>query len=123
MDRSLTLVLVDGHDQIRSALATGLRRFASVRLLAAVGEVESAVPVIETKRPQVVLFEPKTMHRPVQRSLPVLLATACPVVIWTSSLVDGEADMLLRSGATAVLLKEVRLAHLVHGLEAALGLQ
>ena len=120
VDQPLTLVLVEGHEQIRFALATRMARLPHVRLLAAVGDVESAVPVIAALRPDVVLFEPKTMRRHAVTALQALRATECPVVIWTASLVDGEADMLRSNGATAVLLKEASVADLVQGLQDAL---
>jgi hypothetical protein len=40
--RPLTLVMVDGHDRVRTALAERLQRLPRVRVLAAVGEVGSA---------------------------------------------------------------------------------
>ena len=119
MERPLTLVLVEGHAAIRAALAYRLQRQTSVRLLAAVADIPAALAVIAALCPDLVLFEPKTTARHAVSALAALLATGCPVVVWTSSLTVGEEMLLLRTGATAVLLKGVPLQALVHELRRA----
>lgn len=113
MAQPLTLILVEGHDALRSALAARLAGMPNICLLAAVGDIPAALAAIAAERPDLVLFEPKTMRQAAATALPALLATGCPVIVWTSSLVEGEEAMLLRYGAHAVLLKEPSLEPLM----------
>ena len=117
----MTVLIVDGHERARSALVQRLQRMQGVTVLAAVGDEGTAVRLIRELAPDVVLLEPKTMAGNPGVALRWLAGTGRPVVIWTSSLVDGEAEALKRDGAAAVLLKDTNLPGLLRALETAIA--
>ncbi len=110
------LLIVDEHAQVRQAIAQRLRRLPGAIILGAVSDVATAVPLVRTLRPDVVLFEPKTSDGRRRHGLEPLLNAGSPVVVWTSSLEDDEADGYLRAGASAVLLKNTNMPELIRTL-------
>jgi DNA-binding NarL/FixJ family response regulator len=121
--RPLTLVIVDGHDGARAALAARLQRMPGVRVLAAVGELEIAGQLVGNLLPDAVLLEPRTVHGDPVAALRRLVGTGLPIVIVTSSLVSGEAEAFVRAGASAVLVKDSDLPGLLWSIEAAITAQ
>lgn len=107
------LVIVDGHERARLALAQRLQRIPGARVLAAVGDVRDAARLIEEQAPDLVLYEPRTVREDPLAALQLLRHAGRPVVVWTSSLMPGEAEAFLHAGASAVLLKESNLTHLI----------
>jgi DNA-binding NarL/FixJ family response regulator len=61
MEGPLTLLIVDGHEHVRQALAQRLERLPGVTVLAAVADVRSAAPLIKKLAPDLVLCEPRTL--------------------------------------------------------------
>jgi len=116
MATALHLLIVDEHAQVRLALSERLRRLPGTVVLGAVPDVASAVPLVHTLQPDIVLFEPKSAGHSQQEGLKPLLAAGRPVVVWTSWLGDDDVDTFLRAGARAVLLKDTNIAGLVSRL-------
>jgi DNA-binding NarL/FixJ family response regulator len=114
----LTLVIVDGHERARSALVRRLQRMPNVRVLAAVDDVGLAVTLIGELGPDVVLLEPKTVEERSPTAVSRLADTGRPIVVLTSSLVEGEAKNLIKAGASAVLLKDTDFQGLIHIISA-----
>jgi DNA-binding NarL/FixJ family response regulator len=116
MAMPLRLLIVDGHDRVRAALAQRLQRTPGVVVVGAAAEVSAAVQLSRTVAPDVVLYEPKTIQGNPMVGLQQLLVAGHPVVVWTSLLLHGEADAFLRAGAAAVLLKDTNLTLLLAAL-------
>jgi DNA-binding NarL/FixJ family response regulator len=121
--RPLTLVIVDGHDGARMALAARLQRTPGVQVLAAVGQLDTAGQVVGDLVPDAVLLEPRTVDGNPVAALRRLVSTGLPIVIVTSSLVSGEAEAFVRAGAAAVLVKGSDLPGLLWSIEAAITAQ
>lgn len=109
----LRIVLVDDHARVRGALLDRLRHMPDVLVLAAVGDVESAVEHLSHLKADLVLFEPRTVLPNESSSLRLLVTAGVPVVVWTASLTEDEAESYVHAGAVAVLLKDANVAHLV----------
>jgi DNA-binding NarL/FixJ family response regulator len=121
--RPLTLVIVDGHDGARAALAARLQRTPGVQVLAAVGELDWAGQLVGDLAPDAVLLEPRTVDGDPVAALRRLVGTGLPIVIVTSSLVSGEAEAFVRAGAAAVLVKDSDLPGLLWRIDAAITAQ
>ena len=119
----LTLVIVDGHDRARTALAERLQRLAGVLVLAAVGEIGLAIEVVGRLKPDVVLLEPRTGDSSPLATLWRLVGIGPPVVILTSSLAEGEAEGFMRAGAYAALVKDTDVLGLLRRIRLAIGAQ
>jgi DNA-binding NarL/FixJ family response regulator len=119
----LTIVIVDGHDRARSALAARLARLPEVRVLTAVGEIGPAIEAVGYLRPDVVLLEPRTGDGTPVATLWRFVGMNSPVVILTSSLVEGEAEGYMRTGAYAALLKDSDVLGLLRRIRVAIGVQ
>jgi DNA-binding NarL/FixJ family response regulator len=118
LNATLKLLIVEGHDRVRAALAQRLHRTPGLHVLAAVADVPSALSLLEERALDLVLCDPHTLAGDRRRAIRALAATGCPIVVWTSSLVDGEAAMLRAAGAAAVLLKDLDLTHLLRTIRA-----
>lgn len=115
---TLRIVLVDGHDRVRTALVNRLQHVPDAIVLAAVSDVSSAVEQLAYIKADLILFEPRTVLRTEPPPLRSLVATGVPVVIWTSSLNEDEVESYMHAGAVAVLLKDANVPHLVATLAA-----
>jgi DNA-binding NarL/FixJ family response regulator len=113
LSTQLKLLVVEGHAQVRAALTERLHRTPGLRVLAAVGDVPAALFLLQERALDLVLCEPRTMAADPRTAVATLAAAGRPVVVWTSSLVEGEAALLRAAGAAAVLLKDLDLTHLV----------
>jgi DNA-binding NarL/FixJ family response regulator len=113
MTDTLRIVLVDDHDRVRSALLDRLQHVPGVLVLAAVGDVPSAIHHLTYLKADLVLFEPRTVPSSDSLPLPSLVASGVPVVVWTSSLTGDEAESYIQAGAAAVLLKDANIPRLV----------
>jgi DNA-binding NarL/FixJ family response regulator len=118
LNATLKLLIVEGHDRVRAALAQRLHRTPGLHVLAAVGDVPSALSLLEEWALDLVLCDPHTLTGDRRRAIRTLAATGRPIVVWTSSLVEGEAAMLRGAGAAAVLLKDLDLTQLLHTIQA-----
>jgi DNA-binding NarL/FixJ family response regulator len=89
-----------------------------VRVLAAVDDVGLAVSLIGELTPDAVLLEPKTVEERSPTAVSRLTGAGHPVVVITSSLVEGEAKHLADAGASAVLLKDTDFPRLIQTIRA-----
>lgn len=112
----MRLLIVDGHAQVRAALARRLHRRQDATVLAAVGNVTAGARLVAELIPDVVLCEPRTMGVDPVAAVRRLVAAGAPVAVWTSSLVQGEAEAFRRAGAAATLLKDTNLSGLIAAL-------
>jgi DNA-binding NarL/FixJ family response regulator len=107
------LLIVEDHEQVRTALVRRLGRMQEVRVLAAAANARAAVRLIEELRPDVVLCEPRAAGDDPLAGLRRLAAVGAPVVVWTCSLLPGERESFMQAGAAAVLVKDTHLTSLV----------
>lgn len=105
MSDELTLLLVDGHQSVREALAQRLQRVANVRAVVAVTNAALAADLVCTIAPDVIIYDPRTVPDHNDRSLQRLRQCGVPLVILTSSVRDDEAAHFRQQGAAAVFLK------------------
>lgn len=121
MAAPLRLVIVEGHEKVRVALEQSLGRLCGVVLLAAVADPRHAEGLIAQFAPDAVLYEPKAARDDPLAALRRVVAAGAPVLIWTSSLLPGEADAYRRCGACAVLLKDGDLPGLLRAITQVVG--
>lgn len=111
-----TLLIVDGHAGVREALARRLAQLSPMRVIAA-ADLDGAQWALVRHAPAAIVYDPKTVQGNAPRVLAQLVATGVPIVVLTSSLLEGEAAMLRREGAAAVLLKGVGMTTLLAAIE------
>lgn len=112
-----TILLLDGHDGVRSALAARLRHIAGVRSVAATGDLADALTLVHTTPPDAVIYDPHTVDGNADEAITRLGTGGCPVIVLTSSLVGDEAAALTRAGAAALLLKGSNVTRLLREIE------
>jgi DNA-binding NarL/FixJ family response regulator len=116
MNKPLRVLLVDGHRGVRVALCERLRHVSRAVDVVASDGLAAAMNLLGELVPDVVVCDPRTVHQGAD-AVRQLGSGGCPVVVLTSSLQDGEAEDLRRSGAAAVLLKGCSLIALLATLE------
>lgn len=114
--KQVCLVIVDEHTVVRDALVQRLSRCPTVQVLGAVADVTSALPLVASGRPDLVLYEPKSCTHPNTTDFASLVAAGKPIVVWTSSVFEDEVQRYRQAGAAAVLLKDPDIPHLVSTL-------
>jgi DNA-binding NarL/FixJ family response regulator len=119
-DGCLKLLVVERHVGVRTALMQRLQTLPGVTACDAV-DVGTAIEIIAERTPDAVLYEPKTTDGYQSTELQRLVQAGCPVVVLTSSLVDGEADEFRQAGAAAVLLKGTPFSFLLRTISAVLA--
>jgi DNA-binding NarL/FixJ family response regulator len=100
-----TILLLDGHDGVRAALAARLRHTNGVGMVEATGDLADALCMVKATAPDAVIYDPHTVRASADEAIPRLAGGVRPVIVLTSSLVGDEAAALTRAGATALLLK------------------
>lgn len=127
MNGRRTVLIVEGHDGVRRALAQLLDQAPGLRVSGAVATLDEAVRVARQQAPDLVLCDPTTvLGAPATvadgvGAVTTLVTLGQPVVVFTASLQAGEAAAFWRAGAAAVLLKGRPLATLLWCLHAALA--
>src|SRR5919109_4154251 len=122
-ERSIGVVLVEDNDVFREALELLLDVTPDLRVIASVGDGESALDVCPRVQPDVVLVDYR---------LPGLdgvettagLRSACPqasVVVLTATAESGEVQALLEAGAVSCLTKDRGLEEIVGAIREAAG--
>jgi DNA-binding NarL/FixJ family response regulator len=112
-----TLLLLDGHDGVRAALAARLRHAEGVRAVAAASDLADALSIARTTTPDAVIYDPHTVVGNADEAILQLGAGGRPVIVLTSSLVGDEAAALTRAGAAALLLKGSNVTCLLREIE------
>lgn len=105
MAQPVGLVTAGGSEQEHAALLWYLRPRLDVRVLAEAADVAAAMGPIRDLEPDAVLCEPIALGTDRPATLRQLVSTGTPVVVWTSSLLPGEAESFFAAGAAAVLRK------------------
>jgi DNA-binding NarL/FixJ family response regulator len=118
MSAPITVLIVDGHPGVRTALVSRLHHTPRMRAVCAVGALDDAVRMIEELAPHAVLYDPRTVAGNPEQVVRRLGQSGCPVIVLTSSLRDGEARALRGAGATAILLKGEGRPDLLAAIEA-----
>jgi DNA-binding NarL/FixJ family response regulator len=121
MGTSLALLIVDGHPGVRAALARRLQHTPGIGAVVAVGCLGAALHVAAECAPDAVIYDPRTVRGNAAEMIGQLTTGGRAVVVLTSSLLDGEAAVLARAGAAAVLLKGCGIAELVGRIETAVA--
>jgi len=112
------LLIVDGHAGVREALT---RRLRQVYIVTAVDGLEAARDVLRQLSPAAILVDPRTIAARADDVLASLRLADRPVIVLTSSLLDGEEERLHRGGVAAIHLKGRPLAELLAQIEEAVG--
>lgn len=112
------LLIVDGHAGVREALT---RRLRQVYIVTAVDSLEAARDVLRQLSPAAILVDPRTIAARADDLLATLRRPGRPVIVLTSSLLDGEEERLQRGGVAAIHLKGWPLPELLARIEAAIG--
>lgn len=112
------LLIVDGHPGVREALARRLRQAYTVT---AVDGLAAAGEVLRRLSPAAVIVDPRTIAALPDDVLALLGLAGRPVIVLTSSLLEGEEGRLHRAGAAAILLKGRPFAELLVRIDAAIG--
>jgi DNA-binding NarL/FixJ family response regulator len=115
-----SVLIVDGHEGVRTALARRLARAPRLRAIPA-ADLAAALYLARELSPDAVVCDPKTLHGDPAMAVSGLAAQGAPVLVLTSSLRDGEADALEDAGAAALLLKGSAIAGLIAAIEAAIA--
>lgn len=114
------LLLVDGHAGVREALARRLAQFSPMRVVAA-ADLDGAQRALLQQTPAAIVYDPRTVPGDASGILALFAAAGVPVVVLTSSLLEGEAATLRREGAAAILLKGADMAMLLAAIESAVS--
>ncbi len=117
--RATTLLIVDGHAGVRMALARRLLQAPGIKAAVAVGDLDAAVRLAAELLPEVIVCDPRTLPTTPADVVRLLAATGAAVVVLTSSLDEGEAAALERTGARAIVLKGSALTTLVASVQKA----
>ncbi len=115
-----TILLLDGHDGVRAALASRLRHAEGVVAVVAAKSLADALTAVRETPPDAVIYDPHTVEGDAADAISRLAATGCPVIVLTSSLVGDEAAALCDAGAAALLLKGGNVTQLLHDVERAI---
>lgn len=113
MSQAMTLLLVDGHAGVRTALATRLRQERAVAGVDVAATLTAGITLAQEQHPDLILYDPRTVPGEAVSTVRQLAQQGRPVVILTSSLRDDEARTLPHAGAAAVLLKGLAIAPLL----------
>lgn len=117
MSQAMTLLLVDGHAGVRTALAARLRQDSAVAVVETAATLEAALQLAQERPPEVVLYDPRTVPGDPVAAVRQLAREGWRVVILTSSLRNGEAQTLPQAGAVAVLFKGLAMPPLLASME------
>jgi DNA-binding NarL/FixJ family response regulator len=98
MRHMTTLLLVDGHDGVRTALAATLRR-AGFGVVAEARTVAAALWHAREHAPQLVLIDPRTVQGDMLEAIRLLGQEGRHVLVYTSSLLHEEEALLAAGGA------------------------
>ena len=105
MGTLLAILVVDGHASVREALVSRLSQLAGVGAVQAAGTIDAASEIARHLRPDLVLYDPRTVAGDAAEGVRRLCPTGGAVVVLTSSLGREEAIGVWAAGAAAVLLK------------------
>jgi DNA-binding NarL/FixJ family response regulator len=115
-----TILLLDGHDGVRAALASRLRHAEGVGAVAAAKDLADALTALQARPPDAVVYDPHTVEGDATSTIARLAASGCPVIVLTSSLVGDEAAALCDAGAAALLLKGGTVTQLLQEIDHAI---
>ncbi len=121
MDIRRRLAIVDGHRGVREALAHRLQQIPGIHVVAAVGDMHSALQAVQEHEPDAVIYDPRTVAGEAHEGLAALAAGGRAVLVLTASLLHEEAEALRRAGAADLLLKGVSVAALLAAVEVAVA--
>jgi CheY-like chemotaxis protein len=107
------LLVVDGHAEVRQALARRLRRVPGIGSVHTAGTLREAVVLARAHTPHVAICDPRTVGGDSAGVVRRICREVGHVLVYSTSLPDHERQVLLRAGAAAVLLKGSETAHLL----------
>ena len=118
--RPITIVLADDHQVVRAGLRLLLQGEEGMHVVGEAGDVPSAVRLVDTRRPDVLVLD---LNMPGRPSLAAIaeLKDACAVVILTMQSDPVFAREALQAGARAYVLKEAAGAELVSAVRTVAG--
>jgi DNA-binding NarL/FixJ family response regulator len=120
-DVPINVLVVDGHDGVREALAQRLGHLSRIGHVTTATALESAVRMVRDQAPTVVLYDPRTVVGEAVDSVERLTQAGGRVIVLTSTLREDEPSALRQAGAVAVLLKGAESAALLELIEDALA--
>ncbi len=116
-----TVLLVERHDGVRTALAERLTEAPEPWVVQSVSTLKDAVTAVQEMAPAVILCDPRGLNQDHDATAVVrsLSALGVPVVVLAPTLRAGEERLLQQAGAQAVLVQGLPLAALRQRLMAA----
>ncbi len=109
------VVLVDGHSGTREALIHRLGQMHGISVVGAASDEGEALKVVGSRRPDVVIIDPRSISANGAAFLHRLAAVDphLGIVVLTAYLAEGEQTNLIRAGAQTILFKEIGTGALV----------
>jgi DNA-binding NarL/FixJ family response regulator len=120
MTAAITLLILDGHQGVRNALARQLGRRDGVRRVVATATLGAALRMGRLLAPDLVICDPKTVDGDIACVVSQLCALGCPVLVLAASLEPEERVLLRQAGAAGALLKGISRPALSAEIELAL---
>jgi DNA-binding NarL/FixJ family response regulator len=121
MAGTITILLLDGHQGVREALAQRLRHAPGIGRVATAPTLDSALRAARDHAPQVVLYDPATVAGDAAEAVQCLKQAVGWVIVLTSSLLEDEAAALRRAGVAALVLKGTKVSALLALMETILA--
>jgi DNA-binding NarL/FixJ family response regulator len=109
MELSVTVAVVAGNPGARQALIGRLRQMPGISVVGEAGSPDEALRAVRNGRPDVVVIDLRRVDPNAAEFLSRMVAAApqTGIVILTAYLTEAERADLMRSGARAILLKEI----------------
>ena len=118
---TIRVLLVEDNDVFREALELMLRVFRDIRVVASVGDGETAVRACEAESPDVVLMDYRLPGLDGVSATAAIRSTRpqTAVVVLTAAAENGEVEALYEAGAVALLTKDSAVTEIVQAVREA----
>jgi two-component system response regulator NreC len=120
-EEGITIVLADDHQVVRSGLRLLLQGEVGMHVVGEAGDVDAALKLVETRRPNVLVLDLNMPGRPSLPAIPEVRqhSPQTATVVLTMQNDIAFAREALQAGASGYVLKEAADAELVNAIRAA----
>jgi len=123
MTAGMTILILEGHQGVRNALARRLVRQSGIRRVVATATLSAALRMGRPRAPDLVICDPKTVGQDLTHGIRRLRALDCPILVLTASLEPEERLLIEQAGAEVVLFHGIGLPTLRAGINLAVALR